>query len=54
MFPYNRMKKEKKRQTKIKTDKKKVIYNCEKCNLVLDRDINASINIYKNRILSRK
>jgi putative transposase len=29
-------------------------YNCEKCNLVLDRDINASINIYKNRILSRK
>jgi putative transposase len=28
-------------------------YNCEKCNMVLDRDINASINIYKNRILSR-
>ena len=32
MFPYNRMKKEKKRQTKIKTDKKKVNYNCECCN----------------------
>ena len=32
MFPYIKMKKEKKRQTKIKTDKKKVIYNCEKCN----------------------
>jgi len=32
MFPYNRMKKEKKRQTKIKTDKQKVNYNCECCN----------------------
>ncbi len=32
MFPYNRMKKEKKRQTKNKTDKKKVNYNCECCN----------------------
>jgi IS605 OrfB family transposase len=29
------------------------IYKCKKCNLILDRDINASINIYKNRILSR-
>jgi len=29
------------------------IYTCTKCNLILDRDINASINIYKNRILSR-
>jgi len=27
------------------------IYNCYKCNIILDRDINASINIYKNRIL---
>ena len=32
MFPYNRMKKEKKRQTKNKTDKEKVNYNCECCN----------------------
>ena len=32
MFPYNRMKKEKKRQTKNKTDKQKVNYNCECCN----------------------
>jgi putative transposase len=29
------------------------IYECKKCNMILDRDINASINIYKNRILSR-
>ena len=29
------------------------LYVCTKCNLVIDRDINASINIYKNRILSR-
>ena len=29
------------------------VYTCTKCNLVIDRDINASINIYKNRILSR-
>ena len=29
------------------------LYICTKCNLILDRDINASINIYKNRILSR-
>lgn len=29
------------------------IYNCDKCNMILDRDINAAINIYKNRILSR-
>lgn len=29
------------------------IYKCDKCNMILDRDINASINIYKNRILSR-
>jgi len=28
------------------------IYKCDKCNMILDRDINASINIYKNRILS--
>ena len=28
-------------------------YNCDKCNMILDRDINASINIYKNRIISR-
>ena len=28
-------------------------YKCDKCNMILDRDINASINIYKNRILSR-
>jgi IS605 OrfB family transposase len=29
------------------------IYKCDKCNMILDRDINAAINIYKNRILSR-
>jgi len=29
------------------------IFNCNKCKLVIDRDINASINIYKNRILVR-
>jgi transposase len=29
------------------------IYKCDKCNMILDRDINASINIYKNRILLR-
>ena len=29
------------------------LYMCTKCNLVIDRDINASINIYNNRILSR-
>lgn len=29
------------------------IYKCSNCDLILDRDINASINIYKNRILSR-
>jgi transposase len=28
-------------------------YKCKNCNMILDRDINASINIYKNRILSR-
>ena len=29
------------------------IYECDKCKLIIDRDINASINIYKNRILTR-
>ena len=29
------------------------IYKCDKCNMNLDRDINAAINIYENRILSR-
>ena len=29
------------------------LYMCTKCNIVINRDINASINIYKNRILSR-
>ncbi len=29
------------------------IFNCPNCNLEIDRDINASINIYKNRTLSR-
>ena len=32
MFPYIKMKKEKKRQPKNKTDQKKVNYNCECCN----------------------
>ena len=27
----------------LKTEK---IYNCSKCNLIIDRDINAAINIY--------
>lgn len=29
------------------------IFNCNHCNLSIDRDINASINIYKNRVLTR-
>jgi putative transposase len=29
------------------------IFDCVNCNLSIDRDINASINIYKNRILKR-
>jgi len=29
------------------------IFKCSCCNLLLDRDINASINIYKNKILTR-
>jgi putative transposase len=29
------------------------IFNCNHCDLKIDRDINASINIYKNRTLSR-
>ena len=29
------------------------LFVCENCNLIMDRDINASINIYKNRILTR-
>ena len=29
------------------------IFNCSSCNLCIDRDINASINIYKNKILKR-
>lgn len=29
------------------------IFNCKHCNLSIDRDINASINIYKNRVLTR-
>jgi len=29
------------------------IYDCPNCKLKIDRDINASINIYKNRTLSR-
>ena len=32
---------------------KSKIFVCKNCNLVMDRDINASINIYKNRILTR-
>ena len=32
MFPYIKMKKEKKRQTKIKTEKEKVNYECKICN----------------------
>jgi len=32
---------------------KSKLFVCENCNLVIDRDINASINIYKNRILTR-
>jgi len=29
------------------------VFSCQDCNLKIDRDINASINIYKNRTLSR-
>lgn len=29
------------------------LFICENCNLLMDRDINAAINIYKNRILTR-
>lgn len=29
------------------------VFSCQNCELVIDRDINASINIYKNRTLSR-
>lgn len=29
------------------------IFKCNKCKLIIDRDINASINIYKDRILTR-
>ncbi len=29
------------------------LFICENCNIVMDRDINASINIYKNRALTR-
>ena len=29
------------------------VFKCNKCKLVIDRDINASINIYKDRILTR-
>jgi hypothetical protein len=29
------------------------MFKCSCCNLLLDRDINASINIYKNKILTR-
>jgi len=29
------------------------LFICENCNLLMDRDINASINIYKNRTLTR-
>lgn len=29
------------------------IFNCSSCKLCIDRDINASINIYKNKILTR-
>jgi len=28
-------------------------FSCSSCKLCIDRDINASINIYKNEILSR-
>ena len=35
---------------KLKSSK---LFICENCNLVMDRDINAAINIYKNRILNR-
>ena len=29
----------------------KKIYNCKKCKIEIDRDINASINIYKKGLL---
>ena len=29
------------------------VFSCQNCNLEIDRDINASINIYKNRTLTR-
>lgn len=29
------------------------IFHCKNCNLIMDRDINAAINIYKNRTLTR-
>lgn len=32
---------------------KSKIFSCSNCNIILDRDINASINIYRNRTLSR-
>ena len=35
---------------KLKSSK---IFICKNYNLVIDRDINAAINIYKNRILTR-
>ena len=28
------------------------IFKCNKCKLIIDRDINTSINIYKDRILT--
>ena len=32
----------------------KKIYKCEKCKIEIDRDINASINIYKKGFLQNK
>ena len=29
------------------------LFICQNCNLIMDRDINAAINIYKNRVLIR-
>ena len=28
-------------------------YNCDRCKIIIDRDINSAINIYENKVLSR-
>jgi IS605 OrfB family transposase len=28
-------------------------YNCDRCRIILDRDINSAVNIYENKVLSR-